>query len=248
MKAMILAAGQGKRMQPLTLTTPKPLLKACGKPLIEYHLERLHRAGFRDVAINVNHAWLGEQIEHTLGDGERFGLTLHYSRETQPLETAGGIARALPLLISPDSDWFLVINGDVWTDFDLAQLQPPPGSQSDLDAVLVMTENPPHHPQGDFCLNNNGMLSEDCTTPGSEVKSDQKGEQEDKKLTFTGISLLHRRLFDGLTDKAGKLGPVLRAAMNKGTVAGLHHRGRWVDVGTPERLQALDQQLALQES
>lgn len=234
MRAMILAAGRGERMRPLTLTTPKPLLNAGGKPLVEYHLERLYLAGFRDIVIN--HAWLGEQIEYTLGNGEQFGLSLHYSREGEPLETAGGIARALPLLSCPDSDWFMVINGDIWTDFDLTRLQPPASNNdSTIDAMLVMTDNPAHHRSGDFCLNHDGLLSEGCTI------------KEGEKLTFTGISLLHRRLFEGLTDQAGKLGPVLRAAMARGRVAGLYHDGHWVDVGTPERLRALDQQLAVQE-
>ncbi|MBK1886331.1 N-acetylmuramate alpha-1-phosphate uridylyltransferase MurU [Marinobacter sp. DY40_1A1] len=234
MKAMILAAGKGERMRPLTLTTPKPLLSAGGKPLIEHHLEHLNRAGFRDVVIN--HAWLGEQIEYTLGEGDRFGLSLHYSREGEPLETAGGIVRALPLLESSDTQWFMVINGDIWSDFDLTRLQPPAsGEQASLDAILVMADNPVHHRKGDFCLNDNGLLSEECAG------------KEGEKLTFTGISLLHRRLFEGLTDQAGKLGPVLRAAMAKSRVAGLHHLGSWVDVGTPERLRALDQQLAAQE-
>lgn len=234
MKAMILAAGKGERMRPLTLTTPKPLLGAGGKPLIEYHLERLHRAGFRDIIIN--HAWLGEQIEYTLGDGQRFGLSLHYSREGEPLETAGGIVRALPMLAPADQNWFIVINGDIWADFDLARLQPPaPSEERGLDAILVMADNPSHHRKGDFCLNDDGMLSQE--------RLGKQGE----KLTFTGISLLHRRLFEGLTDQAGKLGPVLRTAIDNGRVAGLHHRGIWIDVGTPERLRALDQQLAAQE-
>jgi len=233
-KAMILAAGKGERMRPLTLTTPKPLLSAGGKPLIEYHLERLQQAGFRDVVIN--HAWLGEQIEYTLGSGERFGLSLHYSREGEPLETAGGIVRALPLLSSPGNDWFMVINGDIWADFDLTRLQPPAaGEQPAIDAILVMADNPKHNRQGDFCLKDSGVLCEACAI------------KEGETLTFTGISLLHRRLFEGLTDQAGKLGPVLRAAMGKDRVAGLHHDGLWVDVGTLERLQALDQQLAVQE-
>ncbi|HDZ38883.1 MAG TPA: nucleotidyltransferase family protein [Marinobacter sp.] len=234
MKAMILAAGRGERMRPLTLTTPKPLLSAGGKPLIEYHLERLQRAQFEDVVIN--HAWLGEQIEYTLGAGERFGLALHYSREGEPLETAGGVVRALPILTSDGNDWFMVINGDIWADFDLTRLQPPaPGEQADIEAILVMADNPVHNRQGDFCLNDNGILSEECAGKAGE------------KLTFTGISLLHRRLFDGLSDQAGKLGPVLRAAMGEGRVAGLHHRGQWIDVGTPERLRALDQRLAARE-
>ncbi|MDO6441395.1 N-acetylmuramate alpha-1-phosphate uridylyltransferase MurU [Marinobacter sp. 2_MG-2023] len=235
MKAMILAAGKGERMRPLTLTTPKPLLSAGGKPLIEHHLEHLHRADFQDVVIN--HAWLGEQIEFTLGNGERFGLSLHYSREGEPLETAGGIVRALPLLTASGDEWFMVINGDIWSDFDLTRLQSIPAADlSAIDAVLVLADNPPHHRHGDFCLNDNGMLSEECAGKDGE------------SLTFTGISLLHRRLFDGLTDQADKLGPVLRRAMGKGRVAGLHHPGVWIDVGTPERLRALDQYLATRES
>lgn len=218
---MILAAGKGERMRPLTLTTPKPLLKAGGKALIEHHLEHLQRAGIRDVVIN--HAWLGDQIEAALGSGARFGLRLDYSREGEPLETAGGIVRALPKLIDAGSDWFLVVNGDIWTDFDVSGLQPP----ADADALLVLTGNPAHHPDGDFHLAADGRVTED----GPD------------QLTFTGISLLHRRLFAGLDDQAGKLGPVLRQAMAQGRVRGLAHHGRWVDVGTPERLDALDQHL-----
>ncbi|MEE2764394.1 MAG: nucleotidyltransferase family protein [Pseudomonadota bacterium] len=221
MKAMILAAGKGERMRPLTLTTPKPLLLAGDKPLIEHHLEHLQAAGFNDVVIN--HAWLGEQIESVLGTGERFGLTLQYSREGEPLETAGGIVRALPLLVDQGNDWFLVINGDIWTDFPLAELQPPANG----DALLVLTDNPEHHRDGDFHLQADGTVT----------------EHGPEKLTFTGISLLHQRLFQGLTDQSGKLGPVLRQAMSAGRVQGVAHRGQWVDVGTPERLQQLDQTL-----
>lgn len=222
MKAMILAAGKGERMQPLTLTTPKPLLSAGGKPLIEYHLEHLREAGFRDVVIN--HAWLGDRLETTLGDGQRFGLNLEYSREGEPLETAGGIIRALPMLTDAGTDWFLVINGDIWTDFPLGTLQPIEGR----DAILVMVDNPNHHPDGDFRM-----------TPFGTLASDGPG-----KLTFAGISLLHRRLFRGLDDSAGKLGPILRKAMAEGRVEGRYHSGAWVDVGTPNRLQALDQHLS----
>lgn len=223
MKAMILAAGKGERMRPLTLSTPKPLLVAGGKALITYHLENLQRAGLREVVIN--HAWLGQQIEQHLGDGSRFGLSIRYSPEGEPLETAGGIVRALPLLTEDNSDWFAVINGDIWTDFPLNHLQPP--TSPDCDAVLVLANNPAHHPDGDFHLSADGLLS----ASGAD------------KLTFTGISLLHRRLFDGLDDSAGKLGPVLRNAMKSGKVRGLHHRGQWVDVGTPARLIKLDRLL-----
>lgn len=224
MKAMILAAGKGERMRPLTLTTPKPLLAAGGKPLIVHHLENLHRAGFREVIIN--HAWLGEQIEQQLGRGEQFGLNLRYSAEGEPLETAGGIVRALPLLTESDDDWFLVINGDIWTDFTLDLLQLP--ADPACDALLVLTRNPDHHPEGDFHLDPEGMLA----------------SEGNDKLTFTGISLLHRRLFDGLDDSAGKLGPVLRTAMAQRRVKGLRHDGLWMDIGTPERLAELDRLLS----
>jgi len=223
-KAMILAAGKGERMRPLTLATPKPLLKAGGKPLIVHHLEQLRAAGFTDLVIN--HAWLGEQIEQTLGSGAEFGVDIRYSAEGEPLETAGGIIRALPLLTDNGDDWFVVINGDIWTDFPLDQLQPP-ADQACL-ALLVMTDNPEHNPKGDFSLQADGRL-----TDGAE-----------NRLTFTGISLLHRHLFSGLDDTAGKLGPVLRNAMAEQKVRGLHHRGQWMDIGTPQRLAELDQRFA----
>ncbi|PSF05237.1 mannose-1-phosphate guanylyltransferase [Marinobacter fuscus] len=225
MKTMILAAGKGERMRPLTLSTPKPLLRAGGKALIEHHLERLHNAGFHHVIINL--AWLGEQIEQTLGDGADYGLSIRYSREGEPLETAGGIIRALPKLTGPESDWFLVVNADIWTDFDFACLQPPLTPAT--DALLVMVDNPPHHPGGDFHLDSNGILA----VTGAP------------SLTFSGISLLHARLFDGLKDDAGKLGPILRSAMSKGRVRGQYHSGHWIDVGTPERLAELDARLSL---
>jgi len=220
---MILAAGKGERMRPLTLHTPKPLLRAGGKPLIVHHIERLKRAGFAELVIN--HAWLGEQIEETLGNGEAFGVHIQYSAEGEPLETAGGIIRALPLLTDTGSDWFAVINGDIWTDFPLERLSPP--NAPDCLALLVMTDNPAHNPAGDFSLQPDGRL----TREGSS------------SLTFTGISVLHKKLFDGLDDTAGKLGPVLREAMTNGQVRGTHHRGHWMDIGTPERLAQLSQYL-----
>lgn len=226
MRAMILAAGRGERMRPLTLTTPKPLLRAGGRPLIEYHLEHLARAGCTDIVIN--HAWLGEQIEAALGDGRRFGVHIRYSREGTPLETAGGIVRALPLLSGDRPDWFVVINGDIWTDFPLATLKPPAAA----DALLVLTDNPAHHPDGDFCLREDGRVCRDG----------------DRRLTFTGISLLHPRLFEGLDENAGRLAPVLHRAMARGRVKGLYHGGIWMDIGTPERLQALDQYLSAQDN
>lgn len=226
MKAMILAAGKGERMRPLTLTTPKPLLPAGDKPLIVHHLERLKAAGFRQLVIN--HAWLGMQIEDELGNGDTFGVSIEYSRESEPLETAGGIIQALPLLTSAGDEWFAVINGDIWCDFDLTQLTPPDSA----DALLVMTDNPQHNPAGDFCLRPDGTMA----MSGPEM------------LTFTGISLLNRRLFDELAPGPGKLAPILREAMTRKRVRGLHHTGQWMDIGTPERLRELDRKLKGGES
>lgn len=224
---MILAAGKGERMRPLTLTTPKPLLEVGGKPLISYHLARLAAAGIQDVVIN--HAWLGEQIENRLGSGQQFGLRLHYSREGEPLETAGGIRRALPLLTADGDERFLVINGDIWCDFDLQTLLQP--ARADELALLVLADNPPHHPTGDFWL-----------SPGGQVYGESPTTQS-QKLTFTGISRLHRSLFDTLPEGTARLAPVLLPAMATGQVWGRHHRGDWQDIGTPERLTALDQAL-----
>lgn len=218
---MILAAGKGERMRPLTLTTPKPLLPAGNKPLIVHHLEQLKAAGFRQIVIN--HAWLGMQIEEELGNGNAFGVSIEYSRESDPLETAGGIIQALPLLTSGGNDWFVVINGDIWCDFDLAQLTPP----EDADALLVMTDNPEHNRGGDFCLNQDGTVSVDGP----------------KMLTFSGISLLNRHLFEGLVPGPRKLAPILRESMIHGRVRALHHTGEWMDIGTPERLHELDTKL-----
>ncbi len=222
MRAMILAAGLGTRMRPLTLTTPKPLLPAGGRPLIGHHLENLRKAGFTEVVIN--HAWLGEQVERALGDGEAYGLHIRYSAESEPLETAGGIRQALPLLTEGGEDWFAVINGDIWSDFDLAQLAPP---ADDSRALLVLVDNPEHHPQGDFQLRDDGRV---------------EAEGPDRK-TFSGISLLHRSLFEGLEPGVHRLAPILREAMAQGRVRGHHHAGEWFDIGTPARLAELDQRL-----
>ncbi|MFW5824693.1 MAG: N-acetylmuramate alpha-1-phosphate uridylyltransferase MurU [Marinobacter sp.] len=218
MKAMILAAGKGERMRPLTMSTPKPLLVAGGAPLIVHHIRKLKAAGIDQLVIN--HAWLGHQLEEALGSGEAHGVTITWSREQQPLETAGGIIAALPLL---GPDWFAVINGDIWHDFDLRQLTPPPRGR----ALLVLTDNPAHHPEGDFALRDNGQVVDEG--PG--------------RLTFTGISLLHPSLFEGLPPGPRKLAPILRDAMAKGEVYGLHHPGQWMDIGTPERLAELDRLL-----
>lgn len=220
MKAMILAAGKGERMRPLTLHTPKPLLRAAGVPLIEYHLRGLAASGFREVVIN--HAWLGEQIEAHLGDGARFGLALRYSPECEPLETGGGILRALPLL---GDDPFLVVNGDIWTDYPFATLRRPLAGL----AHLVMVDNPPHHPAGDFHLDERGAVSTEGDAP---------------RFTYSGLSVLHPRLFAGCTAGAFKLAPLLVRAMAAGQVSGERFAGRWVDVGTVERLAEVERLLA----
>ncbi|AHF02871.1 mannose-1-phosphate guanylyltransferase [Marichromatium purpuratum 984] len=214
MKAMILAAGRGTRMRPLTDHTPKPLLEAGGRSLIVHHIERLATAGIRELVIN--HAHLGEQIEHALGDGADLGVEIRYSPEAAALETGGGIRRALPLLGEAP---FLVVNGDVWCDLDPGALHLAPG---DL-AQLALVDNPLHHPEGDFSLDDGRVR--DGGAP---------------RLTFTGIGLYHPALFAEQPEGAFRLAPLLRAAMADDRVGGLHHRGRWFDIGTPERLAALD--------
>nr|WP_155450735.1 nucleotidyltransferase family protein [Allochromatium palmeri] len=211
---MILAAGRGERMRPLTDHTPKPLLQAGGKPLIQHHIERLAAAGLRELVIN--HAHLGQQIEAALGDGSAFGVEIRYSPEAQALETGGGIFQALPLL---GAEPFLVVNGDVWTDVDLGGLTI---SAGDL-AHLVLVDNPPHNPEGDFALSDGRVRSEGRP-----------------RLTFSGIGLYRPELFDGQTPGAFPLAPLLRQAMANGRVGGRHHDGHWFDIGTPERLAALD--------
>ncbi|MCE8016312.1 nucleotidyltransferase family protein [Halomonas sp. MCCC 1A17488] len=218
MKAMILAAGLGKRMRPLTDHCPKPLLPVAGKPLIAHHLERLAAAGIREVVINVSYR--AEQIVEALGDGDAYGVRIAWSREATPLETGGGIRQALPLLGGAP---FLLVNGDVWCAFDPAVL-PPLGD--DL-AHLVLVANPPHHPEGDFHLDSAGRVH-------------ASGEP---RLTFSGLSLIDPALVAERPPGEFPLAPLLREAMNAGRVGGTHHRGRWVDVGTPERLVELDREL-----
>ena len=216
MKAMILAAGRGERMRPLTDTCPKPLLVAGGKPLIVWHIERLAAAGIVDLVIN--HAHLGQMIEDTLGDGARFGVRIRYSPEGSALETAGGIARALPLLGDAP---FLVVNGDVYTDYPFARLLAR-APQLDADGVLahlVLVANPEHNPKGDFALDADGRVHD---APG---------------LTFSGIGVYHPALFaDTPAHAPAKLAPLLRAAMARGQVSGECWDGQWLDVGTPARL------------
>lgn len=216
MKAMILAAGKGERLRPLTLHTPKPLVRVGGVPLIEYHLRALAAAGFTEIVIN--HAWLGQQIEDHLGDGSRFGVSIQYSAEGEPLETGGGIFKALPLLGDKP---FAVVNGDIWTDYSFAGLRTPLTGL----AHLVLVDNPAHHPKGDFCLSGTQVLD---AQPGSAT------------LTYSGIAVLSPALFEGAGAGAFKLAPLLRNAMAAGRVTGERLQGQWVDVGTHERLAEVE--------
>jgi MurNAc alpha-1-phosphate uridylyltransferase len=218
MKAMILAAGRGERMRPLTDQVPKPLLEVAGKSLIQYHIEALRDAGFHELVIN--YAWLGEQIVASLGDGARFGVDILYSPEPEgALETGGGIHNALSLL---GDDAFLVVNGDIWTDYSCTRLNHPPEHL----AHLVLVDNPSHHRQGDFSLDNGYV------TDGGEAA-----------LTFSGIGLYRPEFFANCSPGVFPLAPLLRAAMHSRHVTGEHYTGRWTDVGTQQRLAALDDEL-----
>jgi MurNAc alpha-1-phosphate uridylyltransferase len=218
MKAMLLAAGRGERMRPLTDHTPKPLLEVAGKPLIAWHLQRLAQAGIRDVVINLS--WLGESIAAALGDGSRHGVRIEYSREPWPaLETGGGIRQALPLL---GSEPFLLVNGDVYTDVDFTALKLAP---NDL-AQLVLVPNPGHHPRGDFWLQHGRIAA--------------TGEQ---RLTYSGIALLRPELLAAAEPGRFPLLPWLLKALEAGKLGGQRHDGLWIDVGTPERLAELDARL-----
>jgi len=216
MHALIFAAGRGERMRPLTDATPKPLLQAGGKRLIEWHLENLARAGVREVVINTSH--LAEQFPAVLGDGARWGLRVVYSYEgPEPLETGGGMLRALPLL---GDDPFIAVNGDIWTDFDFSTLPQNP----DGTAHLVLVDNPAHHPHGDFALEHGRVYNE-------------------QRLTFAGIGVYRPELL--VAQAAGRFSivPILRAGMREGKISGEHFTGTWNDIGTPQRLDELDQQL-----
>jgi len=219
MKAMILAAGLGTRMRPLTNHTPKPMLKVAGLPLIEHQVRRLVAAGITDIVIN--HAYLGEQIEAYLKDGSAFNCTIQYSSESEPLETGGGIYKALPLLAGEGGeDPFLLVNGDVWLDMDYASVIHTPKTGL---AHLVMVNNPDFNPQGDFYLAN-GLLA---------------SEGNGSALTFSGVSILHPHLFKDCSAGIFKLAPLLKDAMRTQQVSGELYAGFWLDVGTPERLQHL---------
>lgn len=219
MKAMILAAGRGERMRPLTDHTPKPLLEAGGCSLIEWHLVNLARAGIEDIVVNT--AWLGAQIEAALGNGDRFGVRIIYSREPTPLETAGGIRQALAYL---GEHAFVLLNGDIWSDYPLSRL---PAALEGL-AHLVLVDNPAHHRDGDFRLKKGHVHPSADHLPA---------------LTYSGIAVIDPRLVRGLSRGHRPLGPLLREAAAAGNVSGEYWGGHWHDVGTPERLAALRQLL-----
>ena len=229
--ALIFAAGLGERMRPLTDKTPKPLLPVGGKPLIEWHLEKLAAAGVHYVVINTSH--LADQFPDALGDGSRWDLRIRYAYEgTTPLETGGGMLNALPLL---GSEPFIAVNGDIWTDADFAALPPEPAGL----AHLLLVDNPPQHPAGDFVLDAHGLVQ----SHGAD------------KLTFSGIGVYRHALLQNwramIGDAPGteikpprfKLAPLLRAAMEHGQISGSQHRGAWTDVGTPQRLAQLESEL-----
>ena len=223
MKAMILAAGMGNRMRPLTLHTPKPLLEVGGKPLIVWHIEKLQKMGVQEIVINT--AWLGEKLADALGDGSQFGVKILWSHEGEGLETAGGIINALPLL---GNEPFILVNGDVWTTMDFAPLLNVQ-LQDDL-AHLVLVENPVQHPQGDFTLAANKAYTFEQARSG-------------ENLTYSGVAVMHPQMFDGLESGKRPLAPLLKQAMQQEKISAQKLQGVWVDVGTPERLNALDQQI-----
>lgn len=220
MKAMLLAAGKGTRMLPLTETTPKPLLQAGGATLIEHQILKLKAAGFREFVIN--HAWLGAQIEAALGDGSALGVSIEWSREGEPLETAGGIVRALPLLGDAP---FALVNADIWTDYPFAQLKTALGARDLVHLVLV--PNPEHHTQGDFNL----------------VSGRLRREPDAQRYTYSGIAVFHPQLFAGMRGGKAPLLPVLQHAIGMARASGELFTGDWIDVGTPQRLAALDARL-----
>lgn len=218
MKAMILAAGRGERMRPLTDSTPKPLLRVGGRRLIEHHLEAVRRAGVREVVINLS--WQGEQIREALGDGSRWGVEIHYSDEGPvALETGGGIFHALGHL---GKDPFIVINGDVWSDYAPTRLALSPHAH----AHLVLIGNPPHHPRGDFGMDGDHLVAEASV-----------------RYTFSGIAMYRPEFFSGCAPGRFPLLPLFHRAIAARRLTGEVHRGRWYDIGTPERLAALDQEL-----
>ena len=219
-QAMVLAAGRGERMRPLTDHTPKPLLPVQGRALLDWHIAALLRDGVAQVLVNT--AWLGDRLHEALGDGSALGVNIVWSDEGEPLETAGGIVQALPLL---GHEPFLLVNGDIWLRYDFTRLRD--RVLGDRLAHLLLVDNPPQHPAGDFAFER----------AADSALIQPQGEE---KYTFAGISLMSPHLFDGLSPGKAPLAPLLRQAIAAGRVSGEYHPGPWVDVGTPERLQALD--------
>jgi N-acetyl-alpha-D-muramate 1-phosphate uridylyltransferase len=219
-KAMILAAGRGERLRPLTDKTPKPLIKVAGRSLIEYHLENLAAAGYNEIIINT--AWLAEKIHQQLGDGSDYGVSVQYSDEGEALETAGGIINALPLLGDKP---FLVVNGDIWCDFDFSSL---PELDNDTQAHLVLVNNPAHNQQGDFALDNKRVRNTGETM-----------------FTFSGIGLYKAEFFAKQEKAIAPLAPLIRKKCDNNLVSGQIHQGLWTDVGNIERLQALESRLSV---
>ncbi|MGH8140078.1 MAG: N-acetylmuramate alpha-1-phosphate uridylyltransferase MurU [Steroidobacteraceae bacterium] len=233
MKAMVLAAGRGERLRPMTDMTPKPLVPVGGKPLISHHLEALARAGIRDVVINLS--WLADRVRTALGDGRHFGVHITYSDEgATALETGGGIFNALQLL---GSEPFLVVNGDIWTDIDFAALASRIETAADwrtnlsVLAHLVLVPNPPQHPGGDFGLDGDRVL-----------------ERESGRFTYSGVGLYRPELFAGCTPGRFPLAPLLKRAIAAGRLRGELHHGDWCDAGTPERLAALDERVRARQA
>lgn len=241
MRAMILAAGLGTRMRPLTDHCPKPLLPVAGKPLIVHHIERLARAGITDIVINVSH--LGEQIVAALGDGSRWGVTIIICSEAEPLETAGGIINALPWLADDSDRPFLVLNGDIWCDYPFSEL---PHSPDGL-VHLVLVDNPEHNPSGDFSLGRSlesQLDSERARQEADACMSPSVLGLSGALLTFSGISLLRPSLFSACIAGKQPLAPLLRGAIEQGMASGEHYQGYWIDVGTPARLAELELRLS----
>ena len=233
MKAMILAAGKGERMLPLTKETPKPLLEVAGLSLLERHLIRLADAGFDEIVINVSH--LGEQIVSFCGDGSRWGVSISFSTELAPLETAGGIAHALPLL---GRQPFLVVNGDIYTDFPFEQLIA--ATPVEAGAHLILVPNPPHHPEGDFNLTERAG-----DQSGVSVGRLSMASGGNAMLTYSGIGVYSPQMFEQVPEGVYPLRPLLEVGCAEGRVSGQRYEGRWEDIGTPERLKVLNKSLII---
>lgn len=219
MRAVILAAGKGERMRPLTLAKPKPLLEVCGTTLIEHHIINLKKAGITKIIINVS--WLAQQIMQKLGNGSQYGVDIRYSSEgSEPLETGGGLFNALPLIGNKP---FLVVNADIKTDFNFSSIKPL--SHSKTLAHLILVDNPDHNNTGDFSINNDSILSY---------------QNSDIKYTYTGIGIYHPKLFDGCSYGIYSVVPLLKKAMTQNNITGQHFKGQWNDIGNIDRLIAIN--------